>query len=220
MSGGGNEVRGLLRVSTTHALVSTWLTHFLPEFMELHPELKFEITATNQDIDLIWKTSDVAIRPYCHGNENLVQEYLMSWVLNLYASKDYIARFGYPKRVEDLDGHRLLIFADATSIYPKTYTHWPLFFGTKFGEMREPFLVINSLQAMFNLVKSGMGIGSFARGSPLFEEEELVPILPEVISKKVEVYYIYPKDYRALGKVVAFGTFLKEHSKKDILKFK
>lgn len=208
-----SEIKGSLTISTTYALTSTWLTHFIHNFIEKYPDLQLIIKATNQPLNLSLREADVAIRPYCNEQEDLIQTHLKQWTLRMYASPQYVKKFGMPRKPVDLETHRLIILGDAPNLYPHPYTNWPLTMGARQGRFRKPFLVINSLEGMFNLVSNGVGIGNFADDSPLFKDNELVPVLHDEIFYNVDVYYIYPKQFESLEAVKKLESFLLHHTK-------
>src|SRR5262249_26058074 len=152
-----------------------------------HPRVQLIIKATTQPLNLSLREADLAIRPYCNDQDDLVQDHLMQWRLNLFASQSYVDRFGMPKRVDDLYAHRLIILGESPTLYPSSYTSWPLTTGIKKGKARRPFLIINSLEGMYNLVCKGVGIGFFARGSPLFSRQKLLPVLPDSLYHDIDV---------------------------------
>ncbi len=206
------EVGGIFRITSTHALIATWLTYFLDLFIHKHPKLRLEIVGSNAPLDLQLEGIDAAIRPYTPNTPRLIQVPLMRWRLSLFATQKYIDKFGSPKTVEDLDRHRLLVFRDDLIQFPPTYTAFPLYAGSKQGVPRKPFLTINSVPGMYNLVNHHVGIGCFAPASPYFQEFNFVPVLPHLVSSEVEVYYTYPESYQPLRKVQEFGTFLQEYA--------
>ncbi len=207
-------LKGTFRITTTFALASTWLTLFLHEFIEQHPLLRFEIVGSNAPLDLGSGEMDAAIRPFMENQPNLIQTPLMRWKLNLYASKKYVKKHGIPHTVQELDKHRLIVFGDHSAQLPSSYTSWPLYLGIKEGAPRKPFILINSIPGMYNLVQQGVGIGCFAKESPLFHKYDFVPILPDAPSTEVEIYYIYPESFSHLNKIRFFGEFLKKKSRK------
>lgn len=207
----GNEVSGLLRVSTTHALASSWLSRILHLFVEKYPQIRLEILATTENLDLSLRETDIAIRPIFKAADHLVQNPLIKFRIRLYAHKNYLKKFGIPKNREALDHHRLITLGEPSHLYPKNHTDWPLVMGAKPGSPRKPFLVINSLEGMLNLVKAGVGIGSFADGLPLLEGSMLVPILHDEMHHDVEAHYIYPTQYQGVKKIIVFEEFLREY---------
>jgi len=200
-----------LTISTTFALASTWLTHFLHKFINTHPNLTLHLKAANQPLNLSLREADVAIRPFSSDSENLIQRHLRPWTLRMYASKKYIETFGMPKNCDELENHRLILLGDSPNVYPHPYTNWPLSIGAKNGRFRKPFLVINSLEGMYNLVANGVGIGNFADDSPLFRQGgQLIPILHNDISYTIDVYYTYPKQFENLAPIKLLEKFLLE----------
>lgn len=209
-----SDVKSCLTISTTFALASTWLTHFLHRFIEKYPDVQLNIKATSQPLNLSLREADVAIRPFCNDQNDLVQTHLRKWTLRMYASKTYIERFGMPKSPADLENHRLIILGDSPNLYPHPYTHWPLTIGATEGRFRKPYLVINSLEGMFNLVRNGVGIGNFSDDSTLFTKPELIPILHDKIHYSVDAYYIYPRQFASFETVKNMETFLLHQAKR------
>jgi len=204
------KIKGTLRINSTHALTATWLTLIMSRFIEDHPELRLEIMASNEPRNMTADEFDVAIRPCIDNAPHLIQEPLMRWRLQLYASKEYLKKFGTPKRPEDLDRHRLILFGDSSMNFPRSYTSWPLYLGTERGQIRKPFIVLNSVPGMYHLVQSGIGIGSFAKESPVFKRYDLVPVLPDLPGTEVEVCYIYPASHQFLRKIQVFRDYIKQ----------
>lgn len=204
------KIKGSLRINSTHALTATWLTLIMARFINDHPELHFEIIASNEPQNMTAGEFDIAIRPCIDNAPHLIQEPLMRWRLQLYASKEYLKRFGIPKRPEDLDQHRLILFGDPSMNFPRSYISWPLHVGTQRGQIRKPFITLNSVPGMYHLVQSGLGIGSFAKESPIFKRYDLVPVLPNLPGTEVEVCYIYPASHQFLRKIQVFRDYIKQ----------
>lgn len=127
-----------------------------------------------------------------------------------FATQEYLDRFGVPKSVEDLDKHRLVVFHDQDAQFLPSYNTFPLHVGTKDGNIRKPFVKINSVPGMYNLVSRHVGIGCLSKDAPHFKNFQFVPVLPDLVSSEVEVYYIYPENFQHLKKIRAFGEFLQE----------
>ncbi|MBS0654987.1 MAG: hypothetical protein JSR46_04360, partial [Verrucomicrobia bacterium] len=207
---GENDIQGVFRLTATHSLVATWLTYFLHEFIELYPNLRFEIIGSNPPLDLQSGEIDAAVRPYMQNAPLLTQIPLMRWKLSLFATAEYLERFGTPQKVEDLDHHRLVVFHDIDAQFLPSYNTFPLHMGTKDGKKREPIVKVNSVPGMYNLVSRHVGIGCFSKDSPTFKDYQFVPVLPDLVSTEVEVYYIYPENLSHLKRIQAFGDFLRK----------
>ena len=53
---------GPLKITTTVALGSTWMTPRLKEFIELYPEIEVSLQLTDGELDLTMREADVALR--------------------------------------------------------------------------------------------------------------------------------------------------------------
>ena len=208
LSSGDESLQGGLRVTTTHALISTWLSLFLPHFIEEHPKTPLQLFATDIEIGKALENADVAIRPYCPDQHWLVQTHLKRWRLHLYAAPRYLERYGLPKSVEDLNKHRLLLFHEPSKLYPDTYTMWPIRLGEKLGLKSAPHLVTNNLPGLANLVKAGTGIGLFADNSPLLKGSGCVKLLADCMYQDIDAYFIYPERNQHLQSIAELKTFL------------
>lgn len=199
-----------LNIATTHALLSTWLSHLLPEYLEQNPHVRLDIYASNAPIERALQQRDMAIRPKVCSDLDLIQNYLCSWRLQLWASPTYLAKYGRPQKAKDLAEHRLIIFADSGQLYPDSYTHWPLYRGCGIDKARRPFMVVNSVQASAELVRKGVGIGAFAVGSPLFGPLEIEPVLPDELHADVAVHTIYRKSVKNSQRISQLESYLQK----------
>ncbi len=210
-----DKERRTFTVSTTYAVASLWLTRFLHDFIDQNPHIQFNIRASAQPLNLSLREADVAIRPFCTNQSDYIQKHLLTWRLHLYASKSYIKKFGMPKKIEELDHHRLIILGDNPNVYPYQYASWPLINKTKKGRYRTPFLLINSVEGMYNFVANGVGIGNFGNNFPYLDT--LIPIFPLEMWHDIDAYLIYPKELKDVETIKNFENFLftyiKEHEK-------
>lgn len=204
-----NELKGTLRVSTTHALAAAWLVFLVPEFMKLYPELTLSVIGSDRELDLSLREADVLIQPYIPEGRDYAYTLLMSWHLKLYASPSYLQELGMPETVEDLKKHRLLSFGDRI-IFPYQGIDWLLRLGLPEEERHNPYFQINSSHGLLAAAESGMGIISFSEESPLLKNAKVVPVLSQVHGPVIDAYFIYPKEYESLKKVQAFLSYLKE----------
>ena len=100
---------GDLRVTTTPGIGVHWLTPRLGEFIDLYPEVRITLLTTEEELDLAMREADVAIRLRQPTQPDLIQRKLFSVHFHVYASPEYLKRFGTPRTFEDLDSHRVLV---------------------------------------------------------------------------------------------------------------
>lgn len=99
---------GKLKVTTTVGLGTGWLTSRVHEFLELYPEVQLEINLLDEELDLATRQADCAIRLRQPQQADIIQRKLFTVHFHIYASPEYLNRFGQPMNLEDLDNHKSL----------------------------------------------------------------------------------------------------------------
>jgi DNA-binding transcriptional LysR family regulator len=198
---GGNEVQGNLNVITTPAIASTWLMKHIPGFLAKYPDVRIKVFGQLENSDIT--DGDVVIMTYLPLQPNLIQKYITTFYMRLYASQAYLDKFGTPTCVEDLDNHRLISF-NSGNLNPLANMNWILNVGHKGGGMREPYLEFNSAACILKAAKLGLGIVELAKGYSALEGVPLVEVLPDQKGPAVDLFYIYPEHKKKVRKITAF----------------
>jgi DNA-binding transcriptional LysR family regulator len=198
--------KGPLKVTTSIGFGSTWLAPRIREFLELYPEIQLTVVVDDSELDLSMREADVAIRMSPPRQPDLVQRHLMTARVHLYASPEYLKKHGTPRRPEDLDQHRLIVWGNETRA-PVSQINWLLEAGGKPGQERRPILQINNTHGIFRAVQSGLGIASLP-DYIIGEAPELIRVLPELAGPLIEAYFVYPEELRASKRISVFRDFL------------
>jgi len=205
-----NETRdrpqGPLRITTTVAFGSVWLTSRIKEFIELYPDIEVSIVLTEGELDLSMREADVAIRLQPPTQAGLVQRRLMTVRSHVYAAPDYLQKHGTPMETEDLDIHRLVIYGEVAH-QPVAGLNWLLSAGEPEGHKRQAVLRVNNVYGVFRAVQSGLGIGALPEYMG-HESEDLVEILPELRGPSFDTYFVYPEELRHSKRIAVFRDFL------------
>ncbi len=205
-----NEPAGPLKITTTHALSSGWLTIYLKEFLELYPHIELTIIGNDEELDLKVRQADVAIRTAVSHQTELHHLYLTTFHLQLYASPAYLKKFGTPETLDDLNNHRLIVFGDNV-ISPFGNINWLLNVGLKPGQSpRVPYLRINSTYGLRRCAEEGLGIIAMSREYAEGENLTLVHVLPKVLGPQVKVYYVFPESLSTVRRFTVLGEFLRK----------
>lgn len=211
-----NEPKGILRLTTTFSLSNSWLPPYLKKFSDLYPDIRLTIIGNDDELDLQIRQADVAIRTAVPHQPELVQSYLTTFHLKLYASKEYLEKFGNPTSPEDLDNHRLLVYGDDAA-HPYGNINWLLHVGIKKNQPpRIPYLRINSAYGLGRCVEAGLGIAAISQEYAISELKNLI-VLPNFIGPTVKIYYVYPKSLQKFKRVTVLGDFLKENLDRENL---
>src|SRR5215472_16322981 len=151
--------KGPLKIQTTVAFSSTWLTPRIREFLDLYPEIQVSLVVDDAELDLGMREADVAIRMAPPRQPDLIQRHLITVHMHVYASPAYIRRYGMPKGPGDLDNHHIVVYGEETRP-PVPDVNWLMRVGLKPGARRKPVLTVNNVYAIMRAVQSGVGIGS------------------------------------------------------------
>lgn len=209
-----SETQGTLKVEATNSLVNCWLVYYLGEFNTRFPEINLRIVGDDRLSPPDKTQIEVSLRPYVQkNNEDLIQEHLMTWHPKLYAHVSYLANFGIPQDVSDLEHHRLLAFGEGQDVVkPYDEINWLLRLSSK---TLKPYMCINSSYGLFQTATSGLGIVSLSQESPLLRSSRLISVLPHVAGPKIDIYYTYPKALSHFKRIGIFKDFLKEIITRD-----
>jgi DNA-binding transcriptional LysR family regulator len=123
------------------------------------------------------------------------------------ASPAYIERYGRPKRIDDLNEHKLLHYSSQAN-----GSVWKL--TAPSGEKRQirtgGWLSVNDGQSLLNAAVAGLGIAylpSFLYAEAL-ERGEVVDVIPDLPMETQGIYAVYPPGRFTQPKVRAFIDFL------------
>ena len=115
---------GRLKVTTTHGFGSLWLAPRLHGFLDAYPEVTVLLLLDDAELDLAMREADVAIRMHAPKQPDLIQRHLMTMQWHICASPEYLKKHGMPKRPEELDAHRLILFGNH-HLLCRISTGWP-----------------------------------------------------------------------------------------------
>jgi DNA-binding transcriptional LysR family regulator len=197
---------GELKVTTTVGLGSIWLAQRVGEFLDLYPDVRVELILTNEELDLAMREADVAIRLRRPAQPDLIQRRLFTVHFHVYASKDYVKRFGEPKSLEDLDNHRIVSFGRDQPSYLMAM-HWLSTAGREGREPRQYDYVVNNITALKLAVETGAGVGVLPDYA-VDGNSVLVQVLRDVELPSLDSYLVYAEEMRSVARVQAFRDFL------------
>lgn len=198
---------GELRITTTYALGTAWLTPRLGEFLELYPDIRLQLILTDDELDLGMREADVGLRLREPVQPDLIRRRLFTVRYHAYASTSYLKRHGQPKSTEDLDRHRLIGYSGGPGNYLTPMLNSLQSAG---NELRVPLtsaLTLNNMVALKGAVQSGAGIGVLP---DYFVEPEggLVQLLPHADMPELDCYFVYPEELKSVARVQVFRDFL------------
>ena len=104
------EPSGNLRIDTSVSFGRLKMVPLLGPFQAQYPNIKLRVTFTDRYIDLIEEGVDVCVRLGQLYDSSLIARRLTGAQFSVVGSPRYFAKFGKPKRLDDLTEHNCLAF--------------------------------------------------------------------------------------------------------------
>lgn len=202
-----DEVEGELKIMTTPHLGAEWLLSKLKQFIDDYPGIRIKMILRDKK-DVVAEEADVAVCSTIPRAPHLIQRYLFTSNIALFASKEYLEKFGIPQTAEDLDHHRLITYGG--NVYnPYGNASWVLNLGRQSGEpSRISFLEVDSLHGLVNSAILGLGIIE-APNDPSVLSAGLIRVLPKKRGPRFEVCYIFSEKRQHSKKINLLFEYLK-----------
>tara|TARA_A100001391_G_scaffold142053_1_gene99793 strand:+ start:395 stop:1282 length:888 start_codon:yes stop_codon:yes gene_type:complete len=107
--GAKGEPRGALSLTCSYALGEQFVAPLVREFAQAHPAISVTVDLDNDIVDIITRRFDLAIRTGHLEDSRLIATRIAERTMITVASRDYLARHGTPRDIEDLRGHDCLV---------------------------------------------------------------------------------------------------------------
>ena len=176
------EVRGLLKLNVTGAVMVDILPPLLDRFLLLHPNVRLEVMVDDRLVDIVAAGCDAGIRYGEHLALDMIAVPIgPSWQTLAYAAApSYLEKRGTPLTPSDLLSHDCIRLRFSSG----TLAAWDFERGEEAMKIDPPGRVIvgvDGAPAAIDLARAGRGIiGTFQNWlDPYLQTGELVPILDE-----------------------------------------
>lgn len=104
------DVKGLLRVHLRRSVGSQVIVPALPDFMKAHPDVKLEVTLTDERADLVAQGIDVAVWLGELQESRLIARKLSPGNRVICCSPAYAETHGLPKTPQELSEHNCIVY--------------------------------------------------------------------------------------------------------------
>ncbi|WP_315838117.1 LysR family transcriptional regulator [Bradyrhizobium prioriisuperbiae] len=200
--------RGLLRVNAPMSFGTLQLGPAIADFMALYPELRIQLTLSDEQVDPVQDGLDVTLRIAELEASSLIARKIMPIDRVICASPDYLQSHGVPKHPAELRDHTCLTYG-----YLSTGNQWKLS-GRDGDHWIQPSwtLCVNNAEVLRDAAIKGRGIAllpTFIAGEAL-GQERLRTLLTNYHAPPLTLYAIYPPTRHLALKVRLFIDFLVE----------
>ncbi|QFI65186.1 LysR family transcriptional regulator [Sinorhizobium alkalisoli] len=195
-------IAGTVRIGAPDGFGVSFLAPRLGRLTARYPELKLQLVPVPRSFSLSQREADIAITIERPEQGRLVSSKLTDYTLGLFASADYLGRYGTPKAVDDLKNHRRIGYVEDLIFTPS------LNFSAEIMRSWDASFEISSATGQTEAVRSSAGIGILhnyiARQYP-----ELVRLLPGTTIRRA-YWTTYHESARDLVRVRTVVSFLQE----------
>ncbi|MEM1363739.1 MAG: LysR substrate-binding domain-containing protein [Pseudomonadota bacterium] len=201
-------LRGTLRFTAPSTFAQLYIMPILPKFLDQHPDLTLDLRLTDQPVDLIEGSYDLALRNAPLFDTSLKGRKLADDQRILCAAPDYLATQGTPETPDDLAHHSLIAFrkSEARALRGPDGAR-----GSFAPDIARNQLVLDDGHSQVRVTLAGAGISLNAMWSVHAElaSGQLIRVLPGFEAAEDNVLWlIYPKSNVLSPKVRVFMDFL------------
>jgi DNA-binding transcriptional LysR family regulator len=189
------DVEGEVRLAVTEGLGTFWLAPRLVEFQRANPKLMINLSCAMKSADVLRLEADISIQLERPLEPDLRMAKIGRLHTMLFASKSYLDTYGYPKSVQDLVKHRLVIQSDDDKRWRDMYDKvFPGVSPIGFVSLRS-----NVGSAHYWSIAKGAGIGML----PTYGQAlgaQLVPLDLGIV-QPLDIWMAYHPDVKRIARV-------------------
>ncbi|MFT7404429.1 LysR substrate-binding domain-containing protein [Zhongshania sp.] len=175
------------------------------DFMVLHPQLELECQLTNQLVDILADGYDLAIRLGHLQDSSMIARKLSSRERYVCASPDYVARFGAPHTLSELDQHHCLVGGAG---------YWRFLEGDKTRSVKVTGrMQCNSAYALVDAALKGLGLIQVPDYyvQDYIQQGRLLTVLDPYCEPEEGIWALYPFNRQLSPKIKMLVAYLAEH---------
>ncbi len=201
---------GVLRITASLSFSVHHVAPLLREYTERYPNVQVHVESANRYLDIIDNNIDVAIRTReSEPDSNITIRRVAETRRIMAASPRYLAQHGFPKTLDNLHLHKMLMYTHANNPNELRFTR-----GKEISTVTvKGLLESNDGQILRAAALDGMGI--LVQPTYILYEDivagRLVPVLDDWDLPHLNINLAYPSRKHLSAKVRTFIDFMVEH---------
>ena len=206
LQGKNLEDKGNIRIGTTDAFGSYFITEQLTSFHQQHKQISIDLLPLQRLVKLTQYEADLAVTVEKPENKSLVVTKLCDYRLKMYASKEYLAQHGGMSCLSQLSNHAMIGYVDDL-IFSDQLCYLDRYLD-RYLEKVKPVFRSTSVIAQYKAVENGLGLAIL----PCFlasKSENLVPVLENDINIIRSFWMAAPVERKRLARVEKLWQHLK-----------
>ncbi|WP_126455858.1 LysR family transcriptional regulator [Sulfuriflexus mobilis] len=199
---------GILRINTPVTFGELNIVPHLWEFLAEYPELNIDLIMDDHYVDLVKEGVDMAIRVGPLTDSSLVARKIGDSPRVTVASPEYLAAYGEPETLQDLKGHKCIVY---TLLTTRNEWHFAGPQGKETIRVNSSFSV-NNPRTIRQAVLAGQGIAV----TPIWlmgdciKSGQVKVILDKYVPTLLDIHAVYPERRFVPAKVRLFIDYIRE----------
>ncbi len=182
-----------IRVALPPAISFYVISPYLGEFMYKNPNISLDIIYQRSSVDLVTQNLDLALNTNLPSSQVVKIKLLHRAYFQLYATKEYVRRFGLPQSMEELSRHTVIGMINSDdSIERILYAHHKVTGDQVALNNSSCRLLSNEGLNIHQIIRSGYAIGGL--WDTLINDSQvnsnLIKVLPEYTFMEIPYYLI------------------------------
>jgi len=199
------DVSGTITLTAPEIVCSLFLNEAIAGIRRIHPAISIQVLASEKKLDLGNGEADIAIRVGARPTDGaLFGRCLLRETWGFYCSKDYGARHGVPRRIEDLSEHAILGVQERN--FPGPITEWLQ------RNLPQDCVVVrhSGLSPVYFGVRAGLGVSLLSDFLTAGDRDFVFCFAPEEF-ERMEVWLLAHERQRDTARVRVVMDFLCSH---------
>ena len=185
----GAGVRGTVRLTASEIIGVEVLPPILAALHNAHPSLTIELVLSNKVDDLLHREADIAVRMVRPSQDALVAKRVGGAELGLYAHKQYLAKRGVPRSMNELPSHAMIGYDQENAFIRKFQEQYPVFSRAALAFRSDSDL------AQLGAIRAGLGIG-VCQSALAAKDSAIVRVLKTKFSVTLDTWLAMHEDLR------------------------
>ncbi|WP_419811976.1 LysR family transcriptional regulator [Bacterioplanoides sp.] len=205
---------GRVSITLPRFVFQFFLKPIYAEFCQRYPDIQLEISISDKAVNLLEEGYDAGIRFGNRVEPGMVARQLTAPMQEaLFASDEYLQRYGQPQTAADLQAHKLVQyrFIASNKLAPLLLQEH----GQAITVQMPLALIVNDTDAMVDAAEKGLGIGRIV--TPMIQNQldsgQLKPVLPTYWQPYSGLYVYFVQNSQKALRVRALIDFLVEKGK-------
>lgn len=206
--GAASRLAGRLRVSAAVTFARLHVVPRLPVFLDANPELSIDIILDDENVDLLERGVDVALRMGALDDSSMTARKIGTSPRRVFGTPAYFAKAGTPRTPADLSSHQAVIYEQGGG-------------GSAWSFVRDAAQTsvvvsgrvrVTAAEGVRAAVLAGMGLAVTSEWmlAPELASGEVITVLDDWSLPGVDLWALFPTGRMASAKARAFVAFVEE----------